>query len=81
MDETLLLIVLVGLSLLLNIITLGMMFSLRKKLGRWTLEARHVSTSTEEAATAIEVGVVFCRNCGAQFDSTRPVCPHCETVR
>lgn len=26
-----------------------------------------------------ESGVVFCRNCGNQYDSSVAVCPHCKT--
>lgn len=28
-----------------------------------------------------EIGAVFCRNCGNQYESSRKACPKCETVR
>ncbi|ALC89403.1 hypothetical protein AM500_06100 [Bacillus sp. FJAT-18017] len=83
MDETLFLLILVGVSLLVNFITLGMVISLRKKVGgnSSATVSKKSKAHSAEAAAAIEAGVVFCRNCGAQYDSTRTVCPHCETAR
>jgi predicted Zn-ribbon and HTH transcriptional regulator len=26
-------------------------------------------------------GIVFCRSCGNQYDSTLAACPHCKTAR
>jgi hypothetical protein len=33
------------------------------------------------ADSGIQVGVVFCRNCGNQFNSTTSKCPHCGAQR
>ncbi|OCA87664.1 hypothetical protein A8F94_07360 [Bacillus sp. FJAT-27225] len=80
-NDPLLLVVLVGVSLLLNIITLGVVISIKRKMSAGAAPTKRKNASSAEAAATIEAGVVFCRNCGSQFDSTRTVCPHCETAR
>lgn len=45
------------------------------KPGRYTDKSK----SFEYASN--QIGVVFCKNCGTQFDGTTRVCPKCGTPR
>lgn len=79
-------IVLLGASLLVNLITMVFMIVLFKKNGAGAGASRKGGSRTaaaqvETAAAAVVSGIVFCRGCGNQYDSIHAACPSCETVR
>lgn len=82
--ETSLVIVLLVASLLVNLITLVIVIVLFRTNGAEASrkEGRGGSAQVEAAASTAPVsGIVFCRACGNQFDSTSLACPSCKTVR
>jgi rubrerythrin len=77
MHHETLIIVLVSACLLVNLITLAVVF-----LSHNRRQADEQDAKLQVAAALSPVqGIVFCRNCGNQFDSTLDVCPHCKTTR
>jgi hypothetical protein len=71
-------------SLLVNLITLVIVIVLFKKngMGANRKEGRGGSAQVEAAASTAPVsGIVFCRSCGNQYDSTSPACPSCKAAR
>ncbi|GGA79644.1 hypothetical protein [Ornithinibacillus halotolerans] len=73
--------ILIIISIILNI-TIIVMISKGKSAG-----SQNTGVPTEKVNTTftqksgIEVGVVFCRNCGQQYESTSKACPNCKTAR
>ncbi|WP_042146638.1 zinc ribbon domain-containing protein [Paucisalibacillus sp. EB02] len=69
-------------SLIVNVITLLVVLSYQSNVKK---KEKHVpapkATKMYPQQSAIEVGVVFCRNCGNQYESTEKVCPSCRTPR
>ncbi|WP_338470820.1 hypothetical protein R4Z10_18900 [Niallia sp. XMNu-256] len=87
LENPYLLIGLVSASLILNLITLVLVIVSMKKnkanpaptIGQGKLETA-TNTPIETKQPVVE-GIVFCRNCGTQFETTHPVCPSCKTAR
>jgi hypothetical protein len=78
MHHETLIIVLVSACLLVNLITLAVVILSHKSRRR----AYEQDAKLQVAAALSPVqGIVFCRSCGSQFDSTLDVCPHCKTPR
>lgn len=74
-------------SLALNLITMVLVIMLvRRKDNRRSAQLEQ-QTRGEKMAITKQVkspavsGVVFCRNCGKQYDSSTPECPNCQTAR
>jgi hypothetical protein len=42
---------------------------------------QQVAATQPSQGGAVSSGVVFCRNCGSQYDSNHPACPTCRTPR
>lgn len=77
MHHETLIIVLVSACLLVNLITLAVVI-----LSHNRRRADEQDAKLQVAAALSPVqGIVFCRNCGNQFDSALDVCPHCKTTR
>jgi rubrerythrin len=77
MHHETLIIVLVSACLLVNLITLAVVF-----LSHNRRRADQQDAKLQVAAALSPVqGIVFCRSCGNQFDSALDVCPHCKTTR
>ena len=82
--ESTLIIILLAASLIFNIVTMILVIGLVKKNKSMNITEEHYFKKTiaeEKKQYADETGVVFCRNCGNQFDSTLKVCPDCKTPR
>jgi hypothetical protein len=83
MNQETLIVVLVSACLIVNLITLTVVFLSRKSL-RATAAINEQNAKLQVAAALSKEqgqGIVFCRNCGNQFDSTLDVCPHCNRAR
>jgi uncharacterized protein (DUF2147 family) len=63
-------------NLIFNIVIL-ILFATRNK----KRNAGNQAPLPGRVSAADGVGVVFCRNCGNQFDSGNPVCPQCQLPR
>lgn len=82
MNNETLIILLVAACLIVNIITLVVVITKNKnqpKLINEHIDPDQIAPSPVLSSTV--QGVVFCRNCGNQFDSTMNECPHCKTPR
>lgn len=67
-------------SLLVSIVALVNVVALRRMLqGRAERPAAPPPPSA--GAGAVASGNVFCRSCGAMYDSTQAACPMCHTPR
>ena len=71
-----------------NIVVLFLFLFLTRRRGNEQANRPYTNQSFEannqaglfgQPAGVAETGIVFCRNCGNQFDSTFPVCPSCKT--
>jgi NADH:ubiquinone oxidoreductase subunit K len=84
MNNETLIIVLVSACLIVNLITLIVVILSRKtKLAVANVAEEaviQVAAAQSQAAPPVK-GIVFCRGCGNQFDSTLDVCPHCNRAR
>ncbi|MDR6121362.1 hypothetical protein QFZ87_000959 [Bacillus sp. SLBN-46] len=80
-EETSLVIGLLVASLVVNLVTMIVVIVSfrRKQLG--AAGQREASGSVQAAAASAVTGIVFCRACGNQYDSTSPACPNCKTAR
>ena len=80
-EETSLVFVLLVASLVVNLVTMIVVIVSfrRKQLG--AAGQKEASGSAQAAAASAVTGIVFCRACGNQYDSTSPACPSCKTVR
>ena len=77
MNHETLIIVLVSACLIVNIITLIVVVLSYKSKRVMEQDAK-----LQVAAALSPVhGIVFCRNCGNQFDAGLDVCPYCKTTR
>ena len=83
--ESTLIIILLAASLIFNIVTMILIIGLVKKNKSMTItkeQSHSGKTNIEPQKQYVdESGVVFCRNCANQFDSTLKVCPDCKTAR
>lgn len=81
-DSTSLTNILLIVSLSVNVITLLIVLRLRSNAIK---KKEPVSAPTRAKVNpkkpAVDVGVVFCRNCGNQYESTEGLCPSCGTPR
>ncbi len=73
-------------SLALNLITMVLVIMLvRRKDNRRSAQleqqTRGEMAITKQVKSPAVSGVVFCRNCGKQYDSSTPECPNCQTAR
>jgi NADH:ubiquinone oxidoreductase subunit K len=80
MHHEALIIVLVSACLLVNLITLAVVVVNLTHNRRRADEQQYAKLQVAAARSSVH-GIVFCRNCGNQFDSTLDVCPHCKTTR
>ncbi|WP_068673679.1 zinc ribbon domain-containing protein [Oceanobacillus sp. Castelsardo] len=78
--------ILLMVSILINIVT--MIFVIRKRGSAAGVRDSQqlggdapVGEPASSDGRAFEAGVVFCRNCGNQYESTEKVCPGCRTPR
>jgi rubrerythrin len=78
MHHETLIIVLVSACLLVNLITLAVVILSHN---RRRADEQDAKLQVAAALSPSAQGIVFCRNCGNQFDSTLDVCPHCKTTR
>jgi rubrerythrin len=79
MHHETLIIVLVSACLLTNLITLAVVIMSHNRRRAVEQDAK---LQVAAALSPVPVqGIVFCRSCGNQFDSTLDVCPHCKTTR
>jgi hypothetical protein len=82
-----LLLVLSTVSLIVSIVTMVFVIVLLNKFQKQSSrEGGRLSGAGQEifakaAKPSSETGVVFCRTCGNQYDSTLKVCPNCKTPR
>lgn len=90
LDETSLAIILSAAGLVVSLITMVLVIVCLKKIGAQSapvqseLKASVQAAATSEPAATSGLGVsgvVFCRNCGNQFETTNAVCPSCKTPR
>ncbi|MGI6153059.1 MAG: hypothetical protein ACOYJB_04390 [Christensenellaceae bacterium] len=65
-------------GLVVSIITLVNVAGLRRALRS---SANQDVNINPVGANAVESGNVFCRNCGAMYDSVHTACPSCHTPR
>jgi membrane protease subunit (stomatin/prohibitin family) len=70
-------------SLVVNLITMILVIvSLRKKRSIQVEQQASAQVAASRQSKPSEVsGVVFCRNCGKQFDSSQSACPGCNVPR
>jgi hypothetical protein len=80
MSHETLIIVLVSVCLIVNLVTLVVVFLFYKSMRAVTIVNNQVSASLSKEVPPVQ-GIVFCRNCGNQFDSILDVCPHCNRAR
>lgn len=65
--------------LIINLITLVLVIvSINKNKSGSIPRDQNAPKQTKSSAQS---GVVFCRNCGNQYDSTITACPNCKTPR
>jgi hypothetical protein len=63
---------------IVNLITMILVIGLvKKKKIKFSSNEKNVTAQNQTAT----IGVVFCRNCGKQYDSTEAACPSCNTPR
>jgi predicted Zn-ribbon and HTH transcriptional regulator len=70
-------------SFVVNLVTLVLVLVLLTKKKSSVVEQKastQVAASKEQKQVKVS-GVVFCRNCGKQFDSSQSACPNCHTQR
>ena len=79
--ESTLIIILLAASLIFNIVTMILVIGLVKKNKSMTITEEQNHSVEAKKQHVEESGVVFCRNCANQFDSTLNVCPDCKTAR
>ncbi|MCM3055929.1 MULTISPECIES: hypothetical protein [Bacillaceae] len=84
MSDQIIISLLIG-GLIINLTTMILVIILLKKIKRKIMENVENGIAeiagTNETKDSAVLGVVFCRNCGQQFDSLKTVCPHCKTPR
>ena len=71
-------IILLSIILVISIITLCFVicvFNIYKNKN----SVMDITTAYKKQVNTSESGVVFCKNCGNQYDSMNTVCPHCKT--
>jgi membrane protease subunit (stomatin/prohibitin family) len=70
-------------SLVVNLITMILVIvSLTKKRSIQVEQQASAQVAASRQTKPSEVsGVVFCRNCGNQYDSSRNSCPSCQAPR
>ncbi|MBY0099710.1 hypothetical protein [Mesobacillus maritimus] len=85
-ESTLMLWLLIA-SVVLNLITMvfviilfGRMRDLKRSLQQEP-HAKGEGAAPKQAAPSTLGGIVFCRHCGTQHDSSEEVCPNCKTPR
>lgn len=84
MNNETLIIVLVSACLIVNLITLTVVILSRKSkpAGANVVEEAKLQVAAAQSKADPPVqGIVFCRGCGNQFDSTLDTCPHCNRAR
>lgn len=84
MNNETLIIVLVAACLIVNLITMFVVISSYKNKTRSNvseqLRSVKIAPVTENGSSSVQ-GIVFCRKCGKQFDSSLMECPHCKKAR
>src|SRR4051812_46007016 len=92
MQDSTLILGLVAVSLLINLITLILVIKSTKRnkivqVQDAAFEQSAAAQSTipvqanSEPKAPSQAGIVFCRKCGKQYDSTQAACPSCKTAR
>jgi hypothetical protein len=67
-------------SLMLNLITMIFVIMSYKKIKQSSNQNEPNASVSAFNSSAVS-GVVFCRQCGNQYDSTLPACPSCKATR
>jgi uncharacterized paraquat-inducible protein A len=70
-------------SFVVNLVTLVLVIVLltkKKSSGVEQKASTQVAASKEQKQVKVS-GVVFCRNCGKQYDSSQSACPSCQAQR
>ena len=72
-----------GILALLSIASIALLIIVMKKMGNGFSgnPERYSSKPQNYGHNNAQVGVVFCKNCGTQFDGATHVCPKCGTPR
>jgi predicted Zn-ribbon and HTH transcriptional regulator len=68
-------------SFVVNLITLVLVIVMLTKKKSSVVEASTQVAASKEQKQVKVSGVVFCRNCGKQYDSSQSACPSCHTQR
>ena len=73
--------ILLMVSILINIVTMILVIKKRSSAAGDSRRGVSVGEPVSPDKPVYEAGVVFCRNCGNQFESTEKVCPGCRIPR
>jgi predicted Zn-ribbon and HTH transcriptional regulator len=68
-------------SFVVNLVTLVLVIVLLTKKKSNVVEASTQVAASKEQKQVKVSGVVFCRNCGKQYDSSQSACPGCKVPR
>ncbi|MFS0675167.1 hypothetical protein [Ornithinibacillus sp. 179-J 7C1 HS] len=68
-------------SIILNMIIIIMISKNKSSVRQNSGDPIQNTNTTSKQIQGMEVGVVFCRTCGNQYDSTDKSCPNCKTTR
>ena len=68
-------------SFVVNLVTLVLVIVMLKKKKSNVVEASTQVAASKEQKPAKVSGVVFCRNCGKQYDSSQSACPSCQAQK
>jgi len=93
LENSTLILGIVAVSLLINLITMILVIKSTKKNKTETVKGNtfEQSAAAESAVTvhstseikspAQATGIIFCRKCGKQYDTTQTACPSCKAAR
>lgn len=68
-----------GLLFIIGLLNLILTISIFKRTK--TVKAAANQPNKVPGTPAAGAGVVFCKNCGRQYNSAEPACPNCKTPR
>jgi Na+-transporting methylmalonyl-CoA/oxaloacetate decarboxylase gamma subunit len=70
-----------GIILIIGIVIIILSILIYKVVKVQAIMPTNKQSSDMKIKQKVEVGTVFCRNCGSQFNSNEQVCPNCKTPR
>ncbi|CEG28509.1 hypothetical protein [Bacillus sp. B-jedd] len=73
--------ILAAASLVLNLIILILVMVLMKRTRGLKQETSQPARTAGKTDKPIESGIIFCRNCGSQYDSAKSACPRCQPAQ